>query len=95
MKTFKQLTETTIPNLVVPLVHTNGTHKDSLIEERTKVLGFIRDAEKALAEMAPNGRDYYHTGNFAAAKAQHSRRQQILDSLRQEIEQETEAIADQ
>lgn len=82
-------------DLVVPIVHLNGTSKDSLLEMREAFYSKLRDAERGLREMAPNGRDYYLVdGLFEKAMVQHKRRMDMLKKLFDEIEYECRYIND-
>lgn len=79
--------------LVLPVVHLNGTSLESLIEQRALAYSALTDAVKALAEMGPNGRDYYlKPGTMDKAEAQHRRRLDMLRSLLAEIEAECAGI---
>lgn len=81
------------PELIAPIVHLNGTSKESLLEARQEVYDALNEAYRALREIAPNGRDYYvKPGLMEKAVEQHRRRQQVLDDLMKEIEAEMEAI---
>lgn len=80
---------------MLPTIHSNGTSKDELIEQRTSVLAHLRDAETALQNACPNGRDYYHVpGALAEAVKEHSCRLATLRLLITEIEQEAIAISE-
>jgi recombinational DNA repair ATPase RecF len=78
---------------IVPIIHLNGSGKQNLMEARQGLCHALREAERALREMAPNGRDYYPVdGLFEKAVAQHRQRQQTLQRLLAEIEAEMEMI---
>lgn len=80
-------------DLVLPIIHLNGTSKEALIEQHCAAGSALRAALKALSEMAPNARDYYPApGRFEQARAQHDRRAKTLRDLYDEIEAETIAI---
>lgn len=80
--------------LVLPIVHLNGTAYQELLEQRSNVIDALRNAADVLAVMAPNGRDYYPVdGLLAAAEKQHRDRIAIVTRLLQEIKREQLAIA--
>ena len=80
---------------ILPDVHLNGTNRDDLIDLRCNVLDALRDVDKALAAMAPNGRDYYTTpGKMTLAENQHRDRQNRLKALIDDLTREVEMIAD-
>ena len=74
---------------VLPICHLNGTARSALVEQRMNFLNGLYVAQKALAEMSPNGRDYYPVPGLLekAVKAQ-ERRTRILKMLYQEVETE-------
>jgi hypothetical protein len=79
--------------MILPIIHLNGTSKESLLEMRERLYAALGDAEKALCAMVPNGRDFYPSpGLMDQAVSQHQRRLKMLGSLIAEIEQETIAI---
>lgn len=57
-----------IPPLV-PTIHLNGTPADRLSDAVDAALAALRTAIKAVAETAPNARDYYVQGPDAAHRA--------------------------
>jgi hypothetical protein len=79
--------------LILPIVHLNGTSKDELIAQRRDAGATLRHALEALSEMAPNARDYYPTpGLFEKARAQSDRRIAAVRAVYKEIEEETIAL---
>lgn len=79
--------------MILPIVHLNGTSREELIRLRCEAGQKIREALAALAEMAPNGRDYYpEPGRFEKARAQHDLRAAALRHLYDEIEAEYLAL---
>jgi hypothetical protein len=81
--------------MILPIIHLNGTSKGALLDQRCEVLAALRKAQEALAEMAPNGRDYYpEPGRFEKAVAQHTARAERLRELYRDLEAEAEQIAD-
>jgi hypothetical protein len=77
-----------------PTVHLNGTSKTALLEQIEVAHAALRNAEQALAEMTPNGRDYYPQGPNAIYEAltEHRARQQKVTDVRVELERLAEAI---
>ena len=74
--------------LIVPSVHSNGTGKKALLEQLEKAYTAIGDAQDALRETAPNGRDYYvYEGNpYERAREEWRQRMLKLESVRAEID---------
>ena len=82
-------------NIVIPIVHLNGTSRKSLIAQREEFYSKLFSAARALCEMGPNGRDYYpEPGRMEKAIAQHERRLSILRDLLAEIETEIGMLAE-
>jgi hypothetical protein len=78
-----------VTQVVLPIVHLNGTGKDDLILTRQACVDALEEARRKLREMAPNGRDYYpEAGRMDKALTQHARRQEALWTVQQEIEAE-------
>ena len=76
-----------------PSIHLNGTSANWLRETYARALWAVQDAKKALAECAPNGRDYYvqeatpGLGKDASCEAmdEHRARAQMLDSIERDL----------
>ena len=86
---------TSTTDLVTPIVHLNGTSRDSLLGQRSDAYDALEKAAAALRQMAPNGRDYYlEEGRLQKAEAQHMRRLAAIRSLQDEIEREMHLICD-
>lgn len=80
-------------HLVLPIVHLNGTSRERLIEQLCDAGGAVIAAIEALAQTAPNGRDYYPVpGLLARAEEQHRRRIAGLVALHDELATEAEAL---
>jgi len=79
-----------------PTIHLNGTHPQDLYEQLSRAIQAIREAESKLTEAYPNGRDYYVQGAGAITEAvvEHRARLLKLASVREELEQLIEPIAD-
>jgi hypothetical protein len=77
-----------IVELIVPVVHLNGTSKQDLLKAMEGAYSALGDAYDKLREMAPNARDYYVTGPDAYARAakEHRHRMMRVDAIRTEIE---------
>jgi hypothetical protein len=82
-------------NLILPIVHLNGTSANDLVDQRATAIDALHAAGDALAKMAPNGRDYYPVpGLMPQAVDQHERRMNSLKALIHEIEMEMLAVSD-
>ena len=79
-----------------PLIHLNGTSRQSLLDQLCDAGEAVRKAMDALCQASPNGRDYYPLGPEAYKRAldEHQSRYDRLTSVRRELEELTEAIAD-
>lgn len=80
--------------LAIPTVHLNGTSRDGLLEPICKATDAIHDAIAAVAETAPNARDYYVQGPdaFQVARKQHECRMHKLADVIRELREIGEAI---
>lgn len=78
----------------IPTIHDNGTPKAQLLLQIERAHTKLGDALKALAEMAPNARDYYPQGPdaFYAATDEHQARMEPLRKARADLEAMTNAI---
>ena len=82
-----------VNEIILPIVHLNGTSPDSLIEEREVAFRGLYDAYAAMRQMAPNGRDYYpEPGLLERAIEQHDRRLRAIHDLQSELEYEVKMI---
>ena len=75
--------------MTFPTIHMNGTSADDLLETYRNALDALSDAQDALAECGPNGRDYYPQGAEAisAAQAEHWKRRKMLTAIHDEIQE--------
>ena len=75
---------------MMPMVHANGTSRESLVEQRMNVVRRLRETLSALGQMAPHGRDYYllPDHHISLAKHRHALRGEMLGKMMQEIEDE-------
>lgn len=80
-----------------PLIHLNGTSKESLLRQQHEMLAALRLASKVMAEHSPHGRDYYPISADAGsiAYAEHIARRTALEDIIVEIECIAHAIAEQ
>lgn len=80
--------------LAAPMIHLNGTDRETLLEGYMTALNALRKAERAVQETGPNGRDYYTQapGAFELAREQHVKRLQGLTTIIRELEQIAETI---
>lgn len=75
--------------VVLPVIHNNGTSKDSLMESLSYAGKALREAMDALARCEPNERDYYcheHAGAGTTARLDHHERIARLRSVYQELQ---------
>lgn len=80
--------------LAIPTIHSNGTSPGELVDRLCEAVTAIMDAEKALAQACPNGRDYYPQGADATQEAlrQHANRMHHLRAVRDELSEIASAI---
>jgi hypothetical protein len=80
-------------NLIIPLVHLNGSGKKNLVEGYVQAARAVGDAMALVCEAYPHMRDYYPLDNpdkhFKLAQEQHRSR---IDRLR-EVAVELNALA--
>ncbi len=77
-----------------PTVHMNGTSKDALLDAYTAANSALLDALEALEACAPNGRDYYMSGDISKAITEHNIRTAAITTVRREINLLAEHVAD-
>jgi hypothetical protein len=76
-------------DIIVPIVHLNGTSREELVRVRVEAHRVLEDAYAALKRMAPNGRDYYPVpGLMDRAVEQHSHRLSVIGELIFALEKE-------
>jgi len=81
--------------LILPVVHRNGTSRAELLEQACDAGAAISRALNALYEAGPNQRDYYvKPGHWEKALAQHERRIETLKALLTELQAQAEGIAE-
>lgn len=78
-----------------PIVHNNGTSKNQLLRAICDANQALDATLTALAQTAPNMRDYYLTDNFKQAANEYSERMQQIRKIQNEIMEIAENIADQ
>ncbi len=83
--------------MTYPTIHMNGTSLRHLQEANEKASNAIREAVEALAQAAPNGRDYYPQSADAIHEAmeEHWARMNRLQLVRLELEKIGEYLADE
>ena len=76
-----------MPDLVVPIVHLNGSGLDSLMEACLDQITAIDEAIAVMRQNTPHGRDYYPLGDAAHTQAveQHMARIAKLQSVCDEV----------
>lgn len=82
--------------MMLPTIHSNGTSPKSLLEDYMKASASLRQAIHDLEEAGPNGRDYYPQGPgaFTVAQEEHENRLERLESVRRELVQIMDHVAD-
>jgi len=81
--------------VILPIVHNNGDTKKTLLYNLEQAYRAVQAAKKALAECAPNGRNYYPVaGLFPKAYEQHCDRMAHLETVRVSLLQEAHGIQD-
>lgn len=80
-----------------PTIHMNGTPPEQLVEQLLKAYRAVDDAMSALAEAAPNGRDYYPQGPDAVQEAteEHWSRIKKLRSVYADLEEMVISVQDE
>lgn len=73
--------------MIKPTIHLNGTDARTLAAGYERVANLAHDLIEALAQNAPNGRDYYPQGPFAvgAAVEEHFARIRAVRKVHEEI----------
>ena len=81
---------------ILPIIHQNGTHPDSLIEALSRFRWYVATAQEKIGTISPNGRDYYpDPGRMDLAVEQHQRRSKVLTDLIAELDAEILGIMGQ
>jgi len=80
--------------MVFPTVHLNGTSKNALREQALDAVEALDKALKAMAEAAPNGRDFYPQGEVVLVQAQveHRARMKEVEQVASEYRAMVNAI---
>lgn len=81
--------------MIIPKIHMNGSSQAELVRQISETNRALEKALDTLRNMAPNARDYYITGNFKEAEAEHIARMEAVKAVQDEIMQIGEGIADQ
>lgn len=78
-----------------PLVHTNGTSAEELLEQQCDVAGALRNALAVMVARGPNARDYYplDADAFTRARHQHYDRCAKVSSVLAEVDRLAEYLA--
>lgn len=81
--------------LVLPQVNLNGTSRERLVEQQSDVATALRKTYQAMAEAAPNGRDYqFRPAEFYGAQEAWQERMQAIYLMLKEIMAHATAIQD-
>jgi hypothetical protein len=78
--------------ICVPVVHANGTARQTLLEDQLKIIQPLRDAIAAMRANGPHGRDFLT--DYQGVREEWLDRVQVLAALLEVIEMEAMAIAD-
>lgn len=83
--------------MTLPTIHLNGTSLQALMDANDKAYRALGEAMEALAQAAPNGRDYYPQGPDAlrAAISEHETRMGLLVIARRELEKIGEHLGEE
>lgn len=83
--------------MIKPTIHMNGSSADVLVEGYAEASSAITTALEKLAAAAPNARDYYPQGDdaFEQARMEHFARLARLQSVRDELAELAEHVADE
>lgn len=83
--------------LMIPAVHLNGASRAELERGYSAALDALRAAADAVAETAPNGRDYYVYGRdaFTCAQYEHKARMSNVHVARDQVEVILMALMDE
>ena len=81
--------------MIFPTVHLNGTSRDALLEPIMAALQAHHEVINALAQVAPNGRDYYVQGPsaYGEARREHEKRMHRLADNVHELTQLAEHLS--
>jgi hypothetical protein len=77
--------------VIVPMVHSNGTSKEELMQQLLDAHHALTEALGAMGRASPHGRDYYVMGNETLTKAGDDHRARIAKLV--EVIEEIEEIA--
>jgi len=79
---------------VPPVVHLNGSSRESLLNSRFDAIDALNEAGDKLAKAGPNNRDYYPKGPeyCEQAMSQHDERIEALKSIIAALYEEIESI---
>lgn len=75
--------------LAIPTVHLNGTSRTELLNQLIDAARALKKGQEALAQAAPNGRDYYRIDDpriFTMAQKQHAERLAKVGEVINELE---------
>ena len=70
--------------MIHPTIHSNGTSKQALYDQMRAAWDALRAARRAIADAAPNGRDYYPQGDEAfreAVRQHHARLKAVGEAM--------------
>ena len=82
--------------MLTPTIHRNGDHREQLQNDACDAIRAVQDAIRAIAKIAPNGRNYYPQGPGAIKDATDDYMVMVakLESVLTEIDDLAIAICD-
>ena len=81
-----------VGNLIVPLVHSNGSSRDVLVEQRKEACNLLHAALEQLCQMRPHGRDFLDHFEYQQARDYHETRITQIRKMLEELRDEAIAI---
>lgn len=72
---------------IAPIVHLNGTSKESLMKQLREACDALHTAIGALIEACPHQRDYYplHSETYRQAREDHRERIRVVENMRKDL----------
>ena len=81
--------------MLLPIVHRNGTSKEALLEQVCIVGRALGDVLRAMADTAPNQRDYYpESGRWEKALTEYAHRVETITVMREVYRAAADCLAD-
>jgi hypothetical protein len=81
--------------MILPIIHLNGTSRESLVDDACTARSALESAIEALCQMRPNGRDYYPApGTLGPATDEHEQRIQAVRRVSDELTEWAQKVMD-